>query len=154
MIPAVWWESPLNRQLWLRGRARVMFLEGRWLDSPGLHVEVFKILNHKLLLMCWSAPCVATTAINVCMYVWTVNCLNALKCKHFNWSFALIAAHNCIISACTEVHWPLMQITEDVWFSCLGSLLSLMTECLFFSHEKDYTGTKALRGLWYHQSQL
>ena len=28
------------RQLWLRCRASVMLLEGRWFDSPGLHVEV------------------------------------------------------------------------------------------------------------------
>ena len=33
--------------LWLRGRDSVLLLDGRWLDSPGLHVEVSlgKILN-------------------------------------------------------------------------------------------------------------
>ena len=38
---------------------------------PCLHVEVSlsKILNPKLLLMCWSAPCMAAT-ISVWMYVW------------------------------------------------------------------------------------
>ena len=46
--------------------------EGRCFDSPGLHVEASlgKILNPKLLLMCWSAPCMAATAISVWMYVW------------------------------------------------------------------------------------
>ena len=36
-------------------------------DSPGLHVEVSlgKILNPKLLLMCWSASYMAATAIIV-----------------------------------------------------------------------------------------
>ena len=35
-----------------------------------LHVEVSlgEILNPKLLLMCWSAPCMAATAISECMY--------------------------------------------------------------------------------------
>ena len=44
--------------LWLRGRASVLLLERRRFDSPGLHVEVplGKILNPKLLLMCWFAP--------------------------------------------------------------------------------------------------
>ena len=60
--------------------------------SPGLHdkVSLCKILNPKLLLMCWSAPCTAATAINVWMYVWiTVSqfrqkcLLNALKLSFF-----------------------------------------------------------------------
>lgn len=34
---------------------------GQWFNSPGLLVEVSfgKILNPKLLLMCWSTPCIA-----------------------------------------------------------------------------------------------
>ena len=34
--------------------------EGRWFDSPGLHVEMSlgKMSNPKLLLMCWLAPCI------------------------------------------------------------------------------------------------
>ena len=76
--------------LWLRGRASILLIEGPWLDSPGLHAEVSlgKTLNLKLLLMCWSASCLAGTTISVWMYVWiTVSCfgqkplLNALKCK-------------------------------------------------------------------------
>ena len=54
--------------MWLRGRASVLLSEGHWFDSPGLHVEVSlgKILNPKLLLMCWSAPWMAaTTTISV-----------------------------------------------------------------------------------------
>ena len=52
-------------QMWLR--ASILSLEGCWFDSPGLHVEVSlgKILNPKLLLMCWSASCMAATAISV-----------------------------------------------------------------------------------------
>ena len=42
--------------------------EGRWLDSPGLHVEV-SLGNPKLLLMCWSALCMAATTISLWMYV-------------------------------------------------------------------------------------
>ena len=39
--------------LWLRGRASILLLEGRWFDSPGLHVKVSlgKILNPELLLI-------------------------------------------------------------------------------------------------------
>ena len=39
---------------------------------PGLHVEVslVKILNPKLLLMCWSASCMAATTISVWKYAW------------------------------------------------------------------------------------
>ena len=46
-------------RLWLRGRASVLLSEGCWFDSTGLHVKVSlgRILNLKLLLMCWSAPC-------------------------------------------------------------------------------------------------
>ena len=53
--------------LWLRGRGSNLLSEGHWFDSPGLHFEVSlgKILNPKLLLMCWSASCVAATSINV-----------------------------------------------------------------------------------------
>ena len=54
----------------LRGRASVLLSEGHWFVSAGLHVKVSlgKILNPKLLLMCWSAPCVAAAAIGVEMY--------------------------------------------------------------------------------------
>ena len=54
-------------RLWLRGRASVLIPEGCWFDSPGVHVEVSlgKILNSKLLLMCWSAPCMKATTISV-----------------------------------------------------------------------------------------
>ena len=40
-----------------------------WFDFPSLHVEVSlsKILNPKLLLMCWLAPCMAATDISVFM---------------------------------------------------------------------------------------
>ena len=54
----------------------LLLSEGRWFHSPGLHVEVSlgKILNPKLLLMWWSAPCMAATAaaqcMNVCMNYW------------------------------------------------------------------------------------
>ena len=55
--------DPINfwSRSWLRGRAGIILLEGSWFDSPGLHVEVSlgKRLSPKLLLMCWSAPCMA-----------------------------------------------------------------------------------------------
>ena len=53
-----------------------MLLDGRWLESPGLHVEVSlgKTLNPELFLMSWSAPCV-----NVCM-----NYTNALNVNEMN----------------------------------------------------------------------
>ena len=57
-------------QLWLRGRANILLLEGRWFDSLGLHIKVSlgKILNPKLLLMFWLAICTAATAISVLIY--------------------------------------------------------------------------------------
>ena len=63
--------------VWLRGRASIMLKEGHWFDSPVLHVKVSlgKILNPKLLLMCWLAPCKAARAISVWKYHWiTVSC--------------------------------------------------------------------------------
>ena len=41
----------------------VYVLEGRWFNSPGLHVEVSlgKIVNPKLLLMRWLASCITIT---------------------------------------------------------------------------------------------
>ena len=50
-------------QLWLRGKGCVLLLEGRWFSSPGLYAKVSlgKILNPKLPLMIWSAPCMAAT---------------------------------------------------------------------------------------------
>ena len=59
-------------RLWLRGRASILLSEGHSLDSPGLLVNVSlgSIPNHKLLLMCWSAPCMTATAIGAWMYVW------------------------------------------------------------------------------------
>ena len=50
---------PFALRLWealaQEGRASILFLEGRWFDSPGVHVEVSsgKLLNPKLLLMSW-----------------------------------------------------------------------------------------------------
>ena len=51
-------------------RASLLLSEDFCFDSPGLHVEVSlgKILNSKLLLMCWSSSCMAATTIGVCMY--------------------------------------------------------------------------------------
>ena len=65
-------------QLWIRDRARVSLSEGRWIDSPGLHVEVSlgKILNPKLVLVCWSAPCMAATTISGC-----IDCCKSLWTK-------------------------------------------------------------------------
>ena len=58
-----------SSRLLLRVRAIILLSEdnNRWFDSPGMHVKVSlgKILNPKLLQMCWSAPCVAATAISV-----------------------------------------------------------------------------------------
>ena len=58
--------------LWLSGRTSILLLEVHWSYSPGLHLQVSlgKILNPKLLLMCWLAPCMAATAISVQRYVW------------------------------------------------------------------------------------
>ena len=57
--------------LWLRGSASILLLEGHWYNSPGLYdkVSLGKILNPTLLIMCWSAPCMAATTISVWMYV-------------------------------------------------------------------------------------
>ena len=40
-----------------------------YLKVAGLHVQVSlsRILNPKLVLLCWSAPCMAVSAMNVCM---------------------------------------------------------------------------------------
>ena len=49
----------------------------RWFDSRRLHVKVSlgKILNPKLLLMCWLGPCMAATTISICLnnceLIWT-----------------------------------------------------------------------------------
>ena len=57
-------------QLWLRGKPASRYREVV-VRFPG-HVEVSfgKILNPKLLLMCWSGPCMEATAMSVWMYVW------------------------------------------------------------------------------------
>ena len=126
------WEKCSGR-LWLRGRASTLLLEGHWFDSPDLHVKVSlgKILNPKLLLMCWSAACMAATAINVCMYLWIAvsrfgqkHLLNALKCKCTYECFkapdyrilALADPHG---SSCSlpplAIHWnPLLQDKSTV----------------------------------------
>ena len=59
--------------LQLRGRATALVSEGRWFDSPALLVRVSlgKILNLRMLLMRWLAPCMADTAISVWI---TVSC--------------------------------------------------------------------------------
>ena len=64
------WNSAIPLRLWLRARSSKLLSEGHWFSSPGLHVEVSfcKILNPKLLLMCWLSPCMAATAISVWMY--------------------------------------------------------------------------------------
>ena len=59
----------VKEQLWLSGRASVLLIEGRWCESPGLHVKVSlgKILNPKLLLICGSAPTMQGLWMNRCM---------------------------------------------------------------------------------------
>ena len=61
-------------QLWLGGRACDLLSEGRWFDSPGLYVKVS--LGNKLLLMCWSSPCMQPppslcVCMNYCKSLWT-----------------------------------------------------------------------------------
>ena len=60
-------KSVILKELWSRGRTSALLLEGCWFYSPGLHGEVSlgEILNPELLLMCWSAPCMAATVIRV-----------------------------------------------------------------------------------------
>ena len=72
--------------LWIREkcRASILFSEGCWFDSPCLHAResLDKVLNPKLLLMCWSALCIAATAISVWMFLWiTVSGFRCPKCK-------------------------------------------------------------------------
>ena len=59
--------SKIRGWLRLRGRVSLLLSEGWWFDSPGLQVEVSlgKILNPKLLLMCWLTPYMAATTISI-----------------------------------------------------------------------------------------
>ena len=70
-------------RLWLRGR--VLLSEGRWFDSPGLDVKVSlgKVRNPKLLLMCWSAPCMAAATVCLWMFklLWTKVSAKCPQCK-------------------------------------------------------------------------
>ena len=73
-------------RLWFRIIASILLSEGRRFDSPGMHVEVSlgKMLNSKLFLLCWLAPCMEATAISVWITVshfGQKRLLNALKCK-------------------------------------------------------------------------
>ena len=59
-------------QLWLRGQSQCVVIRKVagliplvWMSKCPWHW----ILNPKLLLMCWSAPCTTATTISVCMYV-------------------------------------------------------------------------------------
>ena len=78
-IVSIWPEIDSQRvkgRLWLKGGASVLLSEGRWLDSPWLHVKVSmsKILNPKLLLMCWWAPHIhqcMNVYMNYCQSFWT-----------------------------------------------------------------------------------
>ena len=62
-----------------QGRASILLLEDCWFNSPGLHLEISlgKILNPKLLPMCWLAPCMAATAISRFRQKRLLNVLNA-----------------------------------------------------------------------------
>ena len=46
-------------RLWLRNRSSVLLMKDHWFHSSGLqdNMSLGKILNPKLLLMCWWAPC-------------------------------------------------------------------------------------------------
>ena len=93
-----------------RGRASVSLSEGCWLVSPGLHVNLSmgKILNPKLLLMCWSAPCTVATTISVSMSVSIIvfgqkrllNALNAQKDVSCVWHIGTTA---CKLQLCKHV---------------------------------------------------
>ena len=76
-------KSVILKELWSRGRTSALLLEGCWFYSPGLHGEVSlgEILNPELLLMCWSAPCMAATVIRVWMYVWITVSHFGQRCK-------------------------------------------------------------------------
>ena len=63
-------DNIVNKQLWLRVKPASCYRKIAGSIPPGLHVKMSlgKILSPKLLLMCWHAPCMAATAISVCMY--------------------------------------------------------------------------------------
>ena len=114
VVNSLWHVQTWTGRLWIKGRARVLLLEGRWFYSPVLHVEVFlgKILNPRLLLMCWSAPCMTATTTSVWTYVWinlsrfgqrcllkAVNVMwmnNSVVCRNMGWSLFVFNNDNII----------------------------------------------------------
>ena len=106
-----------------QGRASILLSERLWFDSPGLHVEVSlgKILNPKLLLMCWLAPCIAATTISVWMYVWITVSLfgqkRLLKCpKLYMFAYASVLAYK------TYTVFPKTEYLLKKFLSCIPLL--------------------------------
>ena len=64
-----WHKRPIMTLIMNTRNSEIQLIKFCWFDSPGLHVEVSlgKILNPKLLVMCWSAPCMAAATVRVWM---------------------------------------------------------------------------------------
>ena len=85
---------------------------------PGLHdkVSLGNILNSKLLLMCWSATCMAATVISVWMYVWIIvsqfgrkRLLESRKCASLQISFRW-EMHLTLI---TQNRWVYLSVSRS-----------------------------------------
>ena len=125
-------------QLWLRGRASILLLDNHWFDSPGVHVEVSlgKILNPKLLLMCWLAPCMVATIITVCNTVsrFGQKCLPNVTVKCKLWStqqLSFLVLFN--IRYLQEIHLLLLQVTFYRFISLFFSCFSLLFFFFFYN---------------------
>ena len=68
--------------------------EGCWFDSPDMH----KIVNPKLLLMCWSAPCTPPPS--------------AYECMNYCKSFWTNASSSCVWQNVNDVSVPQMHLEE------------------------------------------
>ena len=91
------------------------------------------VLGHpKPLLMCWSAPCMTSTGINVWMHVWTTvsrfgqkHLLNVIRVQYSNWTKRFTKF--LIILYC-----PSFGLT-DITASCrYGGALALRSASFFF----------------------
>ena len=116
-----WWANDIYMIRGVCGsgsRATVLLSEGRWFYSPGLHVKV----SLGKMLIPKTAPCMAATAMNVCINYW--------------WSLWTKASAKCCKWVCK--YSTCIFLSTIIWHACPSSPRCVRHESVWLLQWKTF----------------